>query len=67
MRDLCRPCCFVQLLGINSEFCLVESLICGMLDNWPQKLRPYRTTLTTVVCLVMFLLGIPMVTKVKIF
>ncbi|CAG9860469.1 unnamed protein product [Phyllotreta striolata] len=51
------------LLGIDSEFCLVESFITGILDNWSQTLRPYRNTFTAAVCIVMFLLGIPMVTQ----
>nr|XP_023015829.1 sodium- and chloride-dependent GABA transporter 1-like [Leptinotarsa decemlineata] len=51
------------ILGIDSEFCLVESFITGIVDNWSQQLRPYRNTFTVVVCMVMFLLGIPMVTN----
>ncbi|KAG5900315.1 hypothetical protein JTB14_026323 [Gonioctena quinquepunctata] len=51
------------LLGIDSEFCLVESFITGIADNWSQQLRPHRNTFTAVVCIVMFLLGIPMVTE----
>ncbi|XP_049823180.1 sodium- and chloride-dependent GABA transporter 1-like isoform X2 [Aethina tumida] len=51
------------LLGIDSEFCLVESFITGILDNWSQQLRPYRTSFTAITCLVMFILGIPMVTN----
>lgn len=50
------------LLGIDSEFCLVESFITGIMDNWSQQLRPHRTSFTIVVCFVMFILGIPMVT-----
>ncbi|CAH1154115.1 unnamed protein product [Phaedon cochleariae] len=50
------------LLGVDSEFCLVESFITGILDNWSQQLRPYRNTFTAIVCAIMFLLGIPMVT-----
>lgn len=51
------------LLGVDSAFCLVESFITGLVDNWSTLLRPHRQTFTTVVCFVMFLLGIPMVTK----
>ncbi|CAG9760689.1 unnamed protein product [Ceutorhynchus assimilis] len=50
------------LLGIDSAFCLVESFITGLLDNWSTLLRPHRQIFTFVVCFVMFLLGIPMVT-----
>lgn len=49
------------ILGIDSQFCLVEAFITGILDNWSQELRPYRVQFTTAVCIVMFLLGIPMV------
>ncbi|CAH1110602.1 unnamed protein product [Psylliodes chrysocephalus] len=55
------------LLGIDSEFCLVESFITGILDNWSQSLRPYRNIFTAVVCILMFLLGIPMVTQGGMF
>ncbi|KAK9889615.1 hypothetical protein WA026_006989 [Henosepilachna vigintioctopunctata] len=51
------------ILGIDSQFCLVESFITGILDNWSQELRPYRTQFTAFVCCLMFLLGIPMVTQ----
>uniref|UniRef100_A0A6P7FST3 Transporter n=1 Tax=Diabrotica virgifera virgifera TaxID=50390 RepID=A0A6P7FST3_DIAVI len=51
------------LLGIDSEFCLVESFITGILDNWSQSLRPHRHLFTLAVCVVMFLLGIPMITQ----
>ncbi|KAJ8967593.1 hypothetical protein NQ317_010455 [Molorchus minor] len=50
------------MLGIDSEFCLVEAFITGLLDNWSQQLRPYRNSFTIMVILVMFILGIPMVT-----
>ncbi|KAL3267706.1 hypothetical protein HHI36_006837 [Cryptolaemus montrouzieri] len=51
------------VLGIDSQFCLVESFITGILDNWSQELRPYRTQFTACVSALMFLFGIPMVTK----
>ena len=30
---------FLQTIGIDSEFCLVESLVTGIVDMWPEKLR----------------------------
>ncbi|XP_045474290.1 sodium- and chloride-dependent GABA transporter 1-like isoform X1 [Harmonia axyridis] len=56
---------FVMLLvlGVDSQFCLVESFITGLMDNWSQELRPYRIQFTACVCGVMFILGIPMVTQ----
>lgn len=50
------------MLGIDSEFCLVESFITGVVDNWSETLRPHRDKFTVVICVVMFLLGVPMVT-----
>lgn len=57
---------FTQILGIDSEFCIVESFITGMVDYWPDLLRPHRIKFTIVICLLMFALGIPMVTNVSI-
>ncbi|XP_015432253.1 PREDICTED: LOW QUALITY PROTEIN: sodium- and chloride-dependent GABA transporter 1-like [Dufourea novaeangliae] len=56
---------FVMLLilGIDSEFCIVESFITGMVDNWPDLLRPHRNKFTIAICVMMFALGIPMVTN----
>ncbi|XP_011156695.1 sodium- and chloride-dependent GABA transporter 1 [Solenopsis invicta] len=60
---------FVMLLilGIDSEFCIVESFITGVVDYWPDTLRPHRIKFTIVICLVMFVLGIPMVTNGGIY
>ncbi|XP_073972205.1 sodium- and chloride-dependent GABA transporter 1-like [Rhodnius prolixus] len=54
-------------LGVDSEFCLVESFVTGMVDNWPKLLRPHRGKFTFLICLLLCLLGIPMVTKGGIF
>ena len=27
-------------IGIDSEFCIVESLVTGIVDMWPEQLRP---------------------------
>ncbi|OAD62007.1 Sodium- and chloride-dependent GABA transporter 1 [Eufriesea mexicana] len=51
------------ILGIDSEFCIVESFITGVVDNWPDQLRPHRKKFTVAICFLMFLLGIPMVTN----
>lgn len=55
--------CFLQTIGIDSEFCLVESLVTGIVDMWPEYLRPRRRLFTSFVCLGLFILGIPMVTN----
>ncbi|XP_076290224.1 sodium- and chloride-dependent GABA transporter 1 [Lasioglossum baleicum] len=56
---------FVMLLilGIDSEFCIVESFVTGVVDNWPELLRPHRRKFTVAICVVMFAMGIPMVTN----
>lgn len=41
----------------------MESFITGVVDNWSETLRPHRAKFTAIVCLVLFLLGIPMVTN----
>ncbi|XP_014606088.1 PREDICTED: sodium- and chloride-dependent GABA transporter 1-like isoform X1 [Polistes canadensis] len=55
---------FVMLLilGIDSEFCIVDSFITGIIDNWP-NLRPHRSKFTIAICILMFCLGLPMVTN----
>ena len=60
---------FVMLLtlGIDSQFCGVEALITGLVDNWPELLRPHRKKFTLAMTFVMFILGIPMITRVRGF
>jgi solute carrier family 6 GABA transporter-like protein 1 len=55
----------LQILGIDSEFCIVESFVTGMVDNWPEVLRPHRKKFTFGMCVIMMALGIPMVTHVS--
>lgn len=43
----------------------MEAFITGIVDNWSKQLRPYRNYFTAGVCLIMFILGIPMVTNVS--
>ena len=57
---------FFQVLGIDTEFCSCESLITGVVDNWSHVLRPHRKIFTVVVCICLFLAGLPMVTKVSV-
>ena len=58
---------FVMLLtlGIDSQFCGVESLITGLVDNWPEVLRPHRKKFTLGMTAFMCLLGLPMITRVR--
>lgn len=52
------------VLGIDSEFCIVESLVAGLCDHWP-VLKLHRKKFTAAICGLMFLLGLPMVTHVS--
>jgi solute carrier family 6 GABA transporter-like protein 1 len=56
---------FVMLLtlGIDSQFCGVEALITGLVDNWPELLRPHRKKFTLLMTIFMCLLGLPMITR----
>ena len=48
---------FVMLvtIGIDSEFCIVESLVTGIVDMWPDYLRYYQVWSLTQCCSVDFL------------
>jgi Sodium:neurotransmitter symporter family len=37
---------FAQVLGVDSEFCNVEALITGIVDNWPDQLLRHRRKFT---------------------
>ena len=50
-------------LGFDSQFCILESLICGLVDNWPKFLRPRRLQFTACMVVFMFVLGIPQITN----
>ncbi|EEB19003.1 sodium-dependent nutrient amino acid transporter, putative [Pediculus humanus corporis] len=52
----------LMILGVDSLFCNVESFVTGVVDHWSHILRPHRKKFTLGVCLIMFALGIPMVT-----
>jgi len=60
---------FVMLLvlGVDSEFCNVEALVTGIVDNWPDQLLKHRRLFTVCLCLFLFCLGIPLVTNGGIF
>lgn len=60
---------FVMLLvlGIDSEFCNVEALVTGIVDNWPEKLLKHRRLFTVCMCFLLFCLGLPMCTEGGIY
>jgi len=52
-----------QVLGIDSEFCNVESFVTGVADNWPTVLRKHKKKFTLATVLVIFCLDIPHITQ----
>ena len=56
-----------QVLGIDSEFCNVEALVTGIVDNWPEYLLKHRRMFTIGICVFMFVLGVPMCTEGGVF
>lgn len=46
------------LLGLDSEFALLETALTAMYDGFP-KIRKYKVSITAVSCLACFLLGLP--------
>ena len=57
----------MQILGVDSEFCNVEALVTGLVDNWPELLRPHRKKFAVLVCLLSFCAGLPMCTQGGVF
>ncbi|XP_046448540.1 sodium- and chloride-dependent GABA transporter 1-like [Daphnia pulex] len=51
------------ILGIDSEFCVVEAFVTGIVDNWPNQLRKCRRLFVVATIIVIFLLSLPMITE----
>ncbi|GFV93562.1 sodium- and chloride-dependent GABA transporter 1 [Trichonephila clavipes] len=51
------------VLGINSQFCTVEALVSSLVDEWPHLLMNRRKLFSLFTCIVLCLLGLPMVTQ----
>ncbi|XP_071086750.1 sodium-dependent proline transporter-like [Haliotis cracherodii] len=49
-------------LGMDSQFAMMETVISGISDVFPQYLRKRKTPFTLICCIIGFLLGIPIVT-----
>ena len=54
-------------LGFDSQFCILEALITGIVDNWPKYLRPRRLKFTAVMVVFMAALGVSMITQGGIY
>ena len=50
------------LLGLDSEFALFETVLCAIFDTFP-RLRSVKLVVTSMMCLVCFLLGLPCITQ----
>ncbi|XP_046641611.1 sodium- and chloride-dependent GABA transporter 1-like [Daphnia pulicaria] len=53
----------LAILGIDSEFCMIEAFVTGIVDNWPNQLRKYRRLFVVSTIIVIFLLSLPMITE----
>ena len=63
-----RPIVTVCNLLYNAflfQFAMVEAIISAIADEFPRVMRPHKSKLTFVVCLALFLLGLPIVTYVS--
>ena len=54
------------VLGVDTEFCSVESLITGIVDNWSDKLLPHRKKVALAICVSLVLAGLTMCTNVSL-
>ena len=59
---------FVMLLvlSVDNQFCKVEALVTGIVDNWPDQLLKHRRLFTIVLCTILACLGMPLVTNVSL-
>ncbi|XP_076362609.1 sodium- and chloride-dependent GABA transporter 1-like isoform X2 [Tachypleus tridentatus] len=51
------------VLGTDSQFCTVEAFVTGIVDEFPEILRPRRKRFTFLVVVVQFLLGLPLISQ----
>ncbi|XP_054883421.1 sodium- and chloride-dependent neutral and basic amino acid transporter B(0+) [Poeciliopsis prolifica] len=57
----------ILTVGLDSLFAEIEVLITSVQDAYPQIFKPKRALLTTVTCAILFLLGLPCVTRAGIY
>ncbi|XP_071847361.1 sodium- and chloride-dependent glycine transporter 2-like [Apostichopus japonicus] len=55
------------LVGLDTQFGMVETVISGIIDVFPSQLRQHKTKVAFVVCLVFYVIGLPIVTKGGIY
>lgn len=54
-------------LAVDSQFLMVESIIVALTDEFSHHLRKRRLWVIVTLCVIMFLLGLPLVTPVSGF
>ncbi|XP_059155826.1 sodium- and chloride-dependent glycine transporter 2-like [Physella acuta] len=54
-------------VGLDSQFGMLETILSGVMDEYPQALRRRKTAITAVACFVEFLLGLPCITQGGIY
>ncbi|KAF0035095.1 hypothetical protein F2P81_012853 [Scophthalmus maximus] len=55
----------IFMVGLDSQFTMIEVLITNLCDAFPESLRSKRAYVNIGTCVVVFLLGLPCVTRVK--
>ncbi len=53
------------LVGIDSQFGLVHTIFTAILDEYPQQLYKSRSAILLTICVIMYILGLPLVTQVS--
>ncbi|XP_071501234.1 sodium- and chloride-dependent glycine transporter 1-like [Diadema antillarum] len=55
------------LVGLDTQFGMVETVVSGLVDYFPNHLRKHGTLVALAVCILFFLLGLPMATQGGIY
>lgn len=53
----------VFTLGLDSQFAMMEAVVVGITDRFPDTLRKHRIKFVLACCVVCFILGLPLTTK----
>ncbi|XP_012941460.2 sodium- and chloride-dependent glycine transporter 2, partial [Aplysia californica] len=54
-------------IGLDSQFGMFETILSGIIDEYPHYLRNKKTIITAIACFVEFLLGMPCITQGGIY
>ena len=57
----------IIILGLDSEFGMLEALVCAVVDSYPNRLHKYKMHITAVVSILFFLTGLIFVTQGGMF